>query len=65
MLDTLYFLITDKEPWVEEKYNYVISRLKDADGDKIPPFVQTQQEEEKIEKSLLEKLWTENTMMLQ
>ena len=38
VLDTLYFLITDKEPWVEEKYNYVISRLKDADGDKIPPL---------------------------
>lgn len=38
VLDTLYYLITDKGPWDDEKYKFVISKLKDGDGDKIPPL---------------------------
>lgn len=39
VLNILYFLITDNEPWVEGKYKYVISELKDGDEEKnIPPL---------------------------
>ena len=39
VLNILRFLITDEKPWVEDKYNYVISELKDGDEENnIPPL---------------------------